>query len=118
MKKFNLLVIFLLFLIGNLDATNYYVDSANGNDSLNSGKNSSSAWKTIDKVNKYSSLTGFIAGDTISFKCGQRFQGTTLIPQNSGTVSLPIVFNSYGSGDRPIIDRNADTSLHDVIYSL
>jgi hypothetical protein len=51
--------------MGNLYSTTYYVDCINGNDTLNSGMDTASAWKTIAKVNKYSSNTGFSPGDII-----------------------------------------------------
>ncbi|MDR3681626.1 MAG: hypothetical protein P4L41_16780, partial [Flavipsychrobacter sp.] len=80
--------------MGNLNATTYYVDNDKGND-LNSGTTPLSAWKTISKVNS----KGFNSGDTVSFKCNERFTGATLTPSIDN-----LVFNSYGTGSRPVID--------------
>ncbi len=73
---------------------NYYVDSKDGNDN-NNGLSPSSSWRTITKINNFN----FSNGDTISFKCGQRFLGKTIIPNCDS-----LTFNSYGSGPRPVID--------------
>jgi hypothetical protein len=86
--------LFLLLCVSNLSAATYYVDNDGGNDA-NSGISPLSAWKTISKVNS----KGFNSGDTISFKCNQRFTGATLTPNRDN-----LVFNSYGSGARPVID--------------
>ena len=94
MKK---LVLVLLFLfIGNLNAGRYYVNSISGNN-YNSGLDTSHAWQSIAKVDSFS----FGTNDTISFKCGQRFSGYTLTPPRDN-----LTFNSYGTGEKPIIDRN------------
>jgi hypothetical protein len=106
MLKLKIFLILFIVILGNLYATNYFVDSYGGNDN-NYGTNSGIAWKTIAHVNDFSSSPGFEPGDIISFKCGQIFQGITLSPQSSGTEGLPILFNSYSEGDRPVIDRNA-----------
>ncbi|MDR3666000.1 MAG: T9SS type A sorting domain-containing protein [Ignavibacteriaceae bacterium] len=113
MQKLIKFLILLLFFIGNLNAARYYVDSEGGNDG-NSGTDSTQAWKTITQVNSFSSYPGFTPGDIISFKCGQIFQGTTLIPQNSGSEGLPIIFNSYGTSARPILDGNSTVLCVDV----
>ena len=86
----NALLLFLL--MGNLNATTYYVDNA-GNDG-NSGNSTSSPWKTIGKVNGFT----FAAGDIVSFKGGQTFTDASLIPPRDGSSGLPMVFNSYGTG--------------------
>jgi Right handed beta helix region len=69
----------------------YYV-SASGSDT-NPGTQAS-PWQTVGRVNK-ASLT---AGDTVLFKGGDQFSGTTLMPPASGSSSAPITFGSYGSG--------------------
>lgn len=95
MIKPNLLAIalFLLICMGNLSATTYYVDNAGGDDG-NSGTSITSAWSSLSKVNSF----GFNSGDTVSFKCGDRFSGVTITGKSN------ITFNSYGSGPRPVID--------------
>ncbi|MDR3665683.1 MAG: hypothetical protein P4L35_02460, partial [Ignavibacteriaceae bacterium] len=101
MKTISLIIILLLIFAGNLSANRYYVDADYGNDS-NSGESESSAWKTLDKVNY--PLNPFNANDIISFKCGSIFYDQTLIPPGSN-----LVFNSYGSGPRPVIDAEGDS---------
>ena len=98
MLKVNLLTISLLFCIcmGKLSGTTYYVDNDGGNDN-NSGTSESAAWNSLSKVNSF----GFNSGDIVSFKCGERFSGTTISGKSN------ITFNSYGSGPRPVIDGQA-----------
>jgi tetratricopeptide (TPR) repeat protein len=103
MKKIILLIGLLLLFMGNLYATRYYVNYDGGSDD-SLGTSPSAAWKTLTRVN----ATNFSNDDTISFKCGQRFTGIPLKPLSSGTLGHPIVFNNYGTGARPVIDRNGD----------
>ena len=77
----------------------YFVDATNGSDS-NDGLSSSSAWKTIAKVNSSS----FSPGDNILFKKGEVWRGKLVTP-SSGAVGSPITFSSYGSGPNPLIKR-------------
>jgi hypothetical protein len=81
-------------------ATNvtYYVDSVNGSDS-NNGTSTSTAWRTLSKVNS----TTFSAGDQILFNRGQTFEGM-LSPLGSGSGSGYITIDAYGTGNRPIIN--------------
>jgi parallel beta-helix repeat protein len=80
-------------------ATTYYV-STSGSDS-NSGTSSSAPWATLTKMN---SIT-YAAGDRILFQCGGTWIGQ-LYPQGSGSSGSPIIINSYGSGNKPIIQAN------------
>jgi len=75
--------------------TDYYVDSQNGSDS-NNGRSTSSAWKTIDKVNHFA----FAPGDRILFKKGEVWR-EELAVTSSGTSSAPITYAAYGSGSKP-----------------
>ena len=97
--------LFLLILISNIRATTYYVDSKGGNDA-NSGTSSSAAWNSISKVNSY----GFNSGDIVSFKCDDRFSGTTITGKSN------ITFNSYGSGAKPVIDGQSSRDCFDLQY--
>lgn len=81
-------------------AATYYVDSSGGNDN-NAGTATSSAWKTLTKVN---SVT-FQPGDQIKFKKGGSWTGM-LWPKGSGTSSSPIVIDSYGTGNAPLFNGN------------
>jgi hypothetical protein len=106
MKHIFFLIVLSLLFMGNLRATNYYVDSDAGHDA-DSGKSITSAWKSISKVNSYGLSPGFASGDIISFKCGGRWIGEQLIPPGDN-----LVFNSYGFGDKPVIDRNGDNPAY------
>lgn len=79
----------------------YYVDATNGNDS-NSGLSSSSAWKTITKVNNFV----FTTGNTVLFKSGETWRGVLKPKGNTNNV----VFDSYGTGEKPIISGAIDLS--------
>ena len=98
MRKF-ILFIFLFFAV-IATSTNYYVSSTGGNDS-NTGKTTSLPWKTIAKVNL--SMSSFVAGDSILFKCGDTFSDQLNVTK-SGTSALPIVYGSYGTGAKPILN--------------
>lgn len=76
-------------------AENYYIDSANGNDT-NSGTSEDSPWKSLAKV---SSLT-FQPGDNIYFKSDSSYTGCATI-NGDGTASEPITVSAYGEGDAP-----------------
>jgi len=78
-------------------ATDYYVDATSGSDS-NSGRSTSSAWRTIDKVNNYA----FAPGDRILFKRGNVWR-EQLKATSSGYSGNPITYGAYGSGNRPVI---------------
>ena len=90
-----------LFLSMSLIAsgTNYYVK--NGGDDGAKGLSDETAWATISKVNGET----FLPGDSILFKCGDKFIGT-LTPSSDGSEGDHIVFGSYGLGDDPILTPN------------
>jgi len=73
------------------------VDAANGNDSFN-GTSSSTAWKTIAKVESVS----FNPGDTILFRRGEIWRDRLDVTR-SGAPGNPITFGAYGTGDKPLI---------------
>ncbi|MFB6454736.1 DNRLRE domain-containing protein [Chitinophaga sp. Hz27] len=77
--------------------TVYYVDPA-GNDT-SAGTSSTTAWKTIAKVN---SMT-FSPGDQILFKSAGVWNDT-LHPKGSGTAGAPIVIDKYGGSSLPVIN--------------
>ncbi|MFW6272163.1 MAG: right-handed parallel beta-helix repeat-containing protein [bacterium] len=80
-------------------SADFYVSSSTGSDT-NDGLTAETAWATIDKVNTESST--FVGGDTIAFKRGDSFAGT-LTPASSGSLGNQIVYNAYGSGNKPVI---------------
>ena len=65
----------------------------------NNGTSEATPWKSLQQISK----SKFIPGDSIFFRKGDVFTGHLTI-NSSGTTSTPIVFSSYGSGDKPIID--------------
>ena len=108
--------ILILFLLVQVTATDYYVSNAGG-DSNNgccdpsggytdcqgcSGTNG--PWRTISKVN--TELNGGVIsqGDNIYFKRGNTFTGHISVTQSGASISNPLIFGAYGTGDKPIID--------------
>jgi hypothetical protein len=91
MKSF---FIALLFFSNSAFSTTYYVDGMKGND-YKSGLSAPSAWKSLNKVNTFL----FKPGDIVSLKSGSRFMITEPM-----VAKQRIIFNSYGTGERPIID--------------
>ena len=90
-----------MFLLAETPAKNFYIDSANGNDS-NSGLTTNSAWKTISKLNENAFL--LTAGDSVLFKRDCVWIGERIyIEDISGSSSSPIVFGAYGAGAAPVI---------------
>lgn len=97
MRIINFLIPILLLL--NVNAT-YYVDYTEGSDS-NNGTSTLTAWKNVTKVE----ATSLSAGDNVLFQCNELFPTTSPfdIP-SSGSLGNPIIFGSYGTGAKPIID--------------
>ena len=84
-------------------AKTYYIDATKGNDT-NNGQSSSTAWKTIAKVN----ASSFNPGDQILFKKGEIWRETLIVP-SSGSSDNPITFGAYGnSNNKPIISGADD----------
>jgi hypothetical protein len=87
----------------------YHVDYTNGNDSRD-GLSESTSWKTISKVN--SSMSSFAGSDSICFKRGEIFEGTTLwITKGGSSASSRITFTAYGSGALPILTHGTDGGI-------
>jgi hypothetical protein len=83
---------------GRVQATDYYVDGAAGSDEA-TGTSSSTAWKTLGKVNSRQ----LRPGDVVAFKRGGTYPGKLIVRQ-SGTAQSPIQFTAYGSGALPVLD--------------
>lgn len=91
----------ILFLwVYTANATNYHV--ANAGDDTHDGLTPATAWKTIAKVNSYSSSTGFVAGDSILFNRGDSWNESLRLV-NSGSVGSHIIVSAYGAGVKPLI---------------
>ena len=73
--------------------TTYYVNNY-GSDSA-AGTSTSSAWKTINRVNSQV----LKAGDKVLFAGGQSFSGGLYVPsKEGGSSTYPVTFSTYGSG--------------------
>ena len=111
------LILYSFSLINNsLHATNYYFSSSSGNDSYSSiqAQNSSTPWATIKKLNAV--MNSFLPGDNIYFKRGDVFYGAIIVTK-SGTNINPISFDSYGSGNKPIITGLTTLNTWTVVNS-
>lgn len=79
-----------------LAQTTYYVAST-GNDS-NAGTSISTPFQSLTKVN----ALALRPGDQVLFQRGSTFRGTLVI-RRSGSSGLPIVYDAYGSGPKPVL---------------
>ncbi len=95
MKKNLLLLTFCLISVQIMAANYYFSNLGDDNNPVNS---ESTPWKTIDKLN----TIVFNPGDTVFFNKGDIFRGTIIVKQSGGSGN-PIVFTSYGSGEKSII---------------
>lgn len=101
-KICTLLIFGLLAMSSSALGSNYFIDADNGSDG-NSGKHVASPWKSLDKVNQ----TSFLPGDSILFKRGAAWDGTLFI-KNAGTPADFIIFTSYGTGNKPLINAGGN----------
>ena len=81
-----------------LQAQTYYV-SPSGNDA-NNGTSPSTAWATIERVNKATS--SLKSGNAVLFERGGTYYGSLQTWNVSGTESNFITFGAYGEGEAPI----------------
>ena len=113
------LLIFLIFSTNSVFATDYYFSDTLGDDTRTSvaAQNPTTPWKTINQLNLF--FANLKAGDRIFFKRGDVFQGNIIV-KKSGTLALPIIFDAYGTGDKPIIsgltNLNSWSSLGNNLY--
>jgi len=87
-----------LFSLSNVYSTTYYL--SNYGDDKNTGLVSTSAWKTIGKLN--SMMSKFKPGDEVLFERNSLFIGQINL-YASGDDSDPLIFGAYGSGKNPVI---------------
>lgn len=78
----------------------YFLNATTGNDDF-PGTRPDAAWQTLEKANKHY----FSPGDTLLLVRGQKWVGQ-LWPKGSGMEGWPILIDTYGTGDRPLIDGN------------
>ena len=88
--------------------TSYYVDSSGGNDA-NNGTGTSTAWKTLTKVNGFT----FQPGEKLLFKANGVWSGQ-LYPKGSGNATNIITLDQYGTGNKPRFDGNG--TVTDTVY--
>lgn len=93
-----------LFSQGNT----YYFSSLTGNDE-NTGKSPDQAWRSIEKLNQISKSLN--PGDQILLERGSIWYESRLnLSDISGNASSPIVFLSWGVGNKPVISGGKNIS--------
>ena len=105
--------ILCMFCLVHVYAQNtYYFSSSSGNDS-NAGSQAS-PFETISKLN---SLV-LSVGDKILFKRGDTFTGQIVVSY-SGSSGSPIIYDSYGTGNLPILTAsNGNNGLTDPLSTI
>ena len=110
----------LLLVTQSINARGWYVSNTGDDDAEGTEL---APLQTITKINSLfaaSSGTRVLPGDSIYFKSGDVWDGTTLVIGKSGTSSDRITITKYGEGDKPIINGfttiSGWTSQGDTIY--
>ncbi len=95
MKKLFLICLFLTMAV-SASARKFYVSNT-GNDTrtLTQAQSIATPWATLSKVQ--SSMSSFVAGDSILFRAGESFRGTLTVTSRTN-----VYFGSYGTGNKPI----------------
>jgi hypothetical protein len=104
----NLVWILLLCLPFAAMSQRHYYLSATGSDAA-LGTSPATAWKTITYLNSQMA-SNYLPNDTVSFKAGDVFEGGILI-NIGGSPAGRVVFNTYGSGSKPVITGASDVPL-------
>ncbi|MBR4833956.1 MAG: right-handed parallel beta-helix repeat-containing protein [Thermoguttaceae bacterium] len=84
-------------------ATEYYLDSAGGDDA-NDGKTPETAWRSLERLDK----AALEPGDVVRFRRDRVWRGT--LRPKSGSEGKPIVYSDYGDGVKPRILQSVDLS--------
>jgi hypothetical protein len=125
MKKFLMVLLCLPLFVS---ARKFYFSSSTGSDSysVTQAQSQATPWKTLVNLHKFANGSSpfgaapnrAAAGDTFLFKCGDVFttgfgnsnddfgvvkwwNGASGYTSPTGTASNPIVFTSYGTGNKP-----------------
>jgi parallel beta-helix repeat protein len=103
MNKTLTLIFVLIFITNTIMASNYYFSTSKGNDTFSTIKaqNPATPWRTLTKLNSF--INSLQPGDSVLFKRGDIFTGTIQLT-NSGAIGLPLIFASYGTGPKPVIN--------------
>lgn len=94
--QYGLLLLFLLAAWTSRAQTTYYV-AGTGSDT-NDGRSIASPVQSLSRVNGLA----LQPGDAVLFRRGDTFRGTLLVRQ-SGTADKPVLFDAYGSGNKPVL---------------
>jgi parallel beta-helix repeat protein len=102
MRQFTLSSLLLLWCSLQCLASNYYLSTAQGDDSRSplEARNPQTPWRTTTKLNAF--FAELQPGDSILFKRGEVFFGT-IQTSKSGSPLSPIVLGAYGQGEKPVI---------------
>jgi len=103
MKKIIIFFCLLLIYLSSYSAT-YYVSNS-GSDS-NTGLSTEQSWLTINKVSNYN----LQPNDIVRFKKGDIWITNSFLYVNGGNSGNPITYDSYGTGDLPIIQAQDSIS--------
>ncbi|MCF8321859.1 MAG: right-handed parallel beta-helix repeat-containing protein [Flavobacterium sp.] len=111
-KNTSILVLLFCSFCLTSNAKNYYFSSSSGNDANDGNENSPMA--TISKLN----ALVLTAGDKILFKKGDTFVGQILVSY-SGSLGAPIIYDSYGTGDLPVLTAsNGSNGIADPLSTI
>jgi hypothetical protein len=92
-----LTLIFFVAIASWAQGATYFVK--NGGSDAADGLSDAKPWSNISKVNS----TAFSAGDTINFRRGSAWTGTTLVIDSNGSSRNPVTYQAYDTGNAPII---------------
>lgn len=84
-------------------ATDFFVDSASGNDA-NDGESPENAWRSLEKVD----AAELAPGDVVRFRRDRVWRGT--LRAKSGAPGKSVVYSDYGDGEKPRILNAVDLS--------
>ncbi len=87
----------------SVNAADWFVDSERGNDAAD-GLSAAAAVKTLTRVN----ALDVKPGDRVLFKRGGLWRGT--LRPRSGEPGVPVLYGTYGSGPKPILQGSIDRS--------
>ncbi len=107
----NLFFLVLMFFPGSTVASEYFVDSVLGRD-FNSGVSEASPWRTLSKIN----IQKFKPGDVVRLKCGSVWNEELVVP-SSGQTGKPLLFTTYGKGNKPIIKATNDFNDWELVLN-